>query len=237
MELYFIRHAQSANNALYENTGSDLGRSDDPELTKLGCRQAEYLAIQIRDGNRGGGTAEKPVGFGLTHLYTSLMVRAVATGAAIAQQTGVPMQGMDCLHECGGIYLDDVVTGQPVGQPGKTREYFQEHFPEMVLPETLDGRGWWGKRPYEGEDLRFPRAQQLLKDIIDLHGDTQDRVALISHGGFYNEFLAAIFGGPRKRGLWFMINNTGITRVDYHHGRFDLVYQNRTDHLPSELLT
>jgi 2,3-bisphosphoglycerate-dependent phosphoglycerate mutase len=44
MQLYFIRHAQSANNALWAGTGSDEGRSHDPELTDTGKKQAGYLA-------------------------------------------------------------------------------------------------------------------------------------------------------------------------------------------------
>lgn len=39
MTLYLIRHAQSANNDLYDRTGSSLGRVEDPELTPLGGHQ------------------------------------------------------------------------------------------------------------------------------------------------------------------------------------------------------
>ena len=36
MRLYFIRHGQSENNALYTATGSDRERVDDPKLTEIG---------------------------------------------------------------------------------------------------------------------------------------------------------------------------------------------------------
>jgi hypothetical protein len=36
MHLFFIRHGQSANNHLWEQTGSNRGRSEDPELTETG---------------------------------------------------------------------------------------------------------------------------------------------------------------------------------------------------------
>ena len=44
MTLFLIRHAQSANNALYDSSGSTIGRVEDPELTSLGVRQAQILA-------------------------------------------------------------------------------------------------------------------------------------------------------------------------------------------------
>jgi broad specificity phosphatase PhoE len=34
MQLYYIRHAQSENNDLWDRTGSDQGRSEDPKLDR-----------------------------------------------------------------------------------------------------------------------------------------------------------------------------------------------------------
>ena len=74
MRLYFIRHAQSANNALWDSTQSDAGRSDDPRLTPLGLRQASALCdafARAADPLEGHGSPA------LTHLYCSPMTRAV----------------------------------------------------------------------------------------------------------------------------------------------------------------
>ena len=38
MQLYFIRHAQSANNLLHDQTGTWANMTDDPELTDTGSR-------------------------------------------------------------------------------------------------------------------------------------------------------------------------------------------------------
>ncbi|MYI99442.1 MAG: histidine phosphatase family protein, partial [Gemmatimonadetes bacterium] len=43
MELYIIRHAESENNARPQEE-----RTDDPSLSALGYRQAEYLVNRIR---------------------------------------------------------------------------------------------------------------------------------------------------------------------------------------------
>jgi len=92
MQLYLIRHAQSENNALYERTGDSLGRNMDPELTDLGRSQAQFLARCLAQGSPNLDGVDDPhnrLGFGLTHLYSSLMVRAVATGCIIAHIIGL----------------------------------------------------------------------------------------------------------------------------------------------------
>lgn len=49
--------------------------------------------------------------YGLTHLYCSLMERAVQTGSIIASILDVPLFGVPDLHEVGGIYYDEVIDG------------------------------------------------------------------------------------------------------------------------------
>lgn len=132
-----IRHGQSQNNALFSAgprsaTGSDRGRVEDPELTALGRRQARRLADCLADG--AGPDKQNPGAGSPSHLYTSLMVRSVATAATVAQATGLTPVACTDLHEVGGVYLQDDNTDELKGRPGKPRSYFAEHFPELVLP-------------------------------------------------------------------------------------------------------
>ncbi|MCA1554236.1 MAG: histidine phosphatase family protein, partial [Chloroflexi bacterium] len=95
MQLYFIRHAQSLNNHLWDQTGDSTGRSEDPELTPTGWKQAELLAAFVSrsaaravwrwadatptDFDPATGVNTPPLtwgqlthnvqGFGLTHIY------------------------------------------------------------------------------------------------------------------------------------------------------------------------
>jgi 2,3-bisphosphoglycerate-dependent phosphoglycerate mutase len=242
MQLYFIRHAQSENNALWERTGQSDGRSEDPELTELGWRQAKLVAEFLTKGSPVGGYGyegdhQGEIGFGITHLYTSLMVRAVMTGTEIAQSLGLPLQAWEDLHEEGGIYLDDAETGEPIGLPGKDKAYFEENFPHLVLPEDMNESGWWGSRPFESREVRMPRVRRFLAELRQRHGDTQDRVAVVSHGGFFALLLTALLDLPARDGFWFTMYNTAITRIDFDGHEMRLVYQNRTDHLPVHLVT
>jgi 2,3-bisphosphoglycerate-dependent phosphoglycerate mutase len=240
MQLYFIRHAQSINNALWDRTGSSKGRTIDPELTDLGHRQAlrlaQFLCQTSRGSNGNGRDPQNTAGFGITHLYSSLMVRAVATGAAIARSLGLPLQAWTDLHEAGGIYREDDQTGQLVGLPGKDRAYFEANYPEMVLPDWLDDAGWWN-RPFEPPEERPLRARRVLAELLERHGGTQDRVAMVSHGELYNHLLTAISNLPQRNGLWFALNNTAITRIDFDEYGVIFVYMNRADFLPVEFIT
>jgi 2,3-bisphosphoglycerate-dependent phosphoglycerate mutase len=238
MQLYFIRHAQSANNRLYEETGSWNGRDSDPELTEAGHLQAKLLAEHVACAN--GETPRRDYvnrgKFGFTHLYSSLMVRALATAAPLSAALNLPLVVWEDLHEVGGIFSIDEETGEHIGQPGKSRSELAARFPHAQLPETLDDTGWWN-RAHESVDLQVRRARRVVYDLIERHGGTDDRVALVSHGGFYNFLLAELLGIQADNGFWFSINNTGITRFNFDPDGIGLAYANRLEHLPTDLIT
>lgn len=240
MQFYFIRHGQSANNLLWEQTGSSVGRSVDAELTDAGRRQAEILAqfLSCRDqaGSANGRDLYNRAGFGITHLYCSLMVRAVATASIVAEKLGLPSVAWQDAHETGGIYIEDPETGECTGQPGHNRTFFEAHYPHLVLPASLGNEGWWN-RPFEVKEQRPIRAQRFLQQLLERHGNTDDRVAVVSHGAFYNYLMATILRLPERDHIWFAINNVAITRIDFGSEHTDLVYTNRVGFLPRELIT
>lgn len=237
MQLYFIRHAQSANNKLYEETGSWDGRNSDPELTELGHEQAQRLAEHVACLN--GGTPRRDYanrgGFGFTHLYSSPMVRALATATYLSAALDLPLEVREDLHEIGGIFYIDDETGERIGQPGKTRLELAARFPQAQLPETLGEDGWWNRSP-ESAELQPLRARRIVCDLRERHSP-DDRIAVVSHGGFYNLVLAELLGIQAVKGFWFLINNTGITRLNFETEGVGLAYANRLEHLPAEMIT
>ena len=227
MQIFFIRHAQSENNALYDLTGTSDGRNIDPKLTPLGEKQAELLAGYLRQHR-----SEFP----FTHLYCSLMVRAVATAVFVARELNLPLVAWVDLHEEGGIYLRDDATGELIGQPGNGRSFFREHYPEVILPETLDESGWWN-RPFEPTAERELRARRFLEELRKRHGRKQDNVALISHGGFYNLVMAELLKPEKKGNIWFSLNNTAISRLEINENQTNIRFQNRVSWMPQEMIT
>jgi 2,3-bisphosphoglycerate-dependent phosphoglycerate mutase len=242
MHLYFIRHAQSTNNALYARGSEAYAavRTHDPELTEVGRRQAETLAEFLATHRRALDAPEwdpqNRHGFAFTHLYTSLMVRAVSTGTILAARLGLPLHAWVDWHEEGGLFLDTDEPGVRLPQPGYGRAYFTSEYPALVLPETLGDDGWWGGG-FEEHPQRPARARRVLAELLARHGATDDQVVVVSHGGFYTHFVAAVLGLQPPYPLSFMLNNAAIARIAFTAQAKFVLYQNRCDYLPDELVS
>ena len=246
MELYFIRHGQSINNANWDN--SEYEESPDPILTDIGHEQANILAEFLKKNqtirNDQAWNSQNRYGFGITHIYTSLMERAAFTAAPIAQALDIPLIAWKEIHEEGGIYSRGDKNNR-VGLGGRPRSFFMENFRTLTLPDNIDETGWWN-RPFEAEEDRQPRADQVFAELLARHRDQEnqpeDRVALVSHGGFFVRFMCAILKLPWRQashGLrsWFLLNNCSISRFDIHENEITVAYVNRTDFLPDHLIT
>ncbi len=232
MQLYFIRHGQSENNLAWDQNQSYAGRVPDPDLTALGRQQARAVADYLASS-----------GTEISHLYTSLLLRSVATADVISRRIGLPMRAWIDLHEWGGVYELDLETDRRTGLPANGRSFFEEKFPDLLLPDDLDETGWWN-RPWEPFEQVPVRARQVLERLNEHHAETDDRIALVGHAGFYNYLLAALLGYAEEEILhelekptWFVLNNGGISRIDFYGDHTSLVYLNRTDHLPDGLLS
>jgi 2,3-bisphosphoglycerate-dependent phosphoglycerate mutase len=241
VELYLIRHSQSENNRLWDLTKTNNDRSDDPGLTETGNKQsvilAEFLSHQSSPINSESHDVQNIRGFFLTHLYTSLMVRAVSTGMIVANRLGLPLIGWEDLHEEGGIYINNPLSGEKEGRPGKNRIYFEKYYPDLRLSEWIGKDGWWNNRPFESEQMCILRARRVIDFVVLNHGDSQDRIALFTHGGFYNKMIKAIFDLPEKNNFWFSMNNSAITRIDFSEKEVAVAYLNRLDFMPREMVT
>jgi 2,3-bisphosphoglycerate-dependent phosphoglycerate mutase len=246
MEFYFIRHGQSQNNANWGN--SNYKESPDPALTESGHEQARLLAEFLKKNQTispgQDWNIQNRYGFGLTHIYTSLMERAAFTAAPIAQALDIPLIAWKEIHEEGGIFSRGDKSNL-VGLPGRPRSFFMENFQTITLPDGLDETGWWN-RPFEAEEERQPRADQVFAELLARHrdreGQPEARVALVSHGGFFMRLVSAILQLPWRQaahGLksWFALNNCSISRCDIRGDEVTLAYLNRTDHLPDHLIT
>lgn len=239
MELYFIRHAQSENNALAARNAVNEVRTHDPELTAVGQQQAahlaEFLAQQHPDAHTAPYDPQNRRGITLTHLYASLMVRAVNTGTVVARRLGLPLTAWADWHEEGGLFLEET-PGSFVGRPGNGRSYFAEHYPDFALPETLTDAGWWTQALEPVED-RPRRARRALAELLARHGGTDDHVGIVSHGGFYTHLVAALMEVQPPYKLASLLNNASLSRLVLTPSGNYVVYQNRCEYLPTDLVT
>ena len=247
MELYIIRHAQSQNNEIWARTGTEEGRFPDPELTEIGRKQAELVAKRVAVVDtavlENKADPHNRNGYNLTHLYASLQTRAVQTGTAISQATGLPLVAWEEIHEWGGIYDSDFENDIYTGLPGPNRTYFEQRFPDFILPPSLGEEGWWN-RPHEERPTTVERAKSFYAQLLERHDETDDRVGMVSHGGFITIFLMLLNDAydennqlKQSKYVWYLHNNTAVTRVDFNKEFYRFGYQNDVNHLPSELIT
>lgn len=247
MQLYFIRHGQSVNNAGWEKPG--YKESPDPALTEIGVEQAQILAgflVQNQPVTKPDDwNVQNQYGFGITHIYTSLMERAAHTALFTANKLPqIPFVVWGQLHESGGIYGREGKM-KLVGLPGRPRSWFEANVPTLSLPETLDESGWWN-RPFETENECQVRAERVWSELLTRHGDKEgqpeQRIVFVSHGGFFMHLMCAILDLPWKNasnGLksWFLLNNCSISRIDIQNEYVTVCYVNRTDFLPVHMIT
>lgn len=237
MLLFYVRHAQSVNNALYLETGSNDGRNEDPPLSQTGLKQlpymANYLFQQLKEvqADEQGGMRNVPV-----TLYCSLMQRTVATASAIAERCHLPLLGHAHIHEAGGIYLKNEETGERIGLPGKSKEYFAEHYPLLQYPEDVPADGWWN-RPHEEREERPGRANRVLEDLLAKHNDPDEVVILVSHAGFFNYLARSILEMPAGSNAWFEVMNCSVSLFDFTEEHILIPYINCHHFLPAELIT
>lgn len=225
MQLYLIRHGQSYNNALKDETK----RHKDPALTQIGEEQAQRLGEYVGK-----------MDFGITHLYCSAMYRALQTCQPIAQALNMQPQVWVDIHEGGGIFLKDYESGEVTGYGGMTRDEITDCFPDYLLPDNVTDQGWWDVA--KGEETLADFISRGIKVGLELRERrTSDAViALVVHAGFMDVLLKALLNqlplSPRH--MFYRHNNTGITRIDFElKDRIIIDFLNRTEHLPPDMIT
>ena len=222
MRLLLIRHGESSNNVLWEGDRAAFvaTRSSDPPLTELGHEQARLLAGWLRAG-----------GEQIDRLAVSPMQRALETAAPIAEALGIVPEVHADVHEHGGMYVGDPVTGEGfAARTGLARSRIAELLPGATMPDELAEDGWWkgAHENYEARALRVARVAARLRDEVasSPHAST---LAIVTHAGFAGALLGSICGGSDA---WFQHDNTGMTLLVLAPGqRVEVAYVNRTPHL------
>ena len=228
MHVYLIRHAQSENNVLTESTIHQ--RKVDPDLTALGYRQRDQLASFLMKQH---GAVD--AGIGITRLYTSAMYRSLLTTQAIVKSLNLQPKVWLDLHEKGGMFQRQ--NGHVHGFNGLSRSAILREFPQFALPEALTDTGWYNAAlGMEPETYSYFRAIKVA-DKLRERAQSDQVIALVSHGGFLDILLKAIFDQlpSRPHTMRYYHDNTAISRIDYQGSRPVLNYLNRVDHLPKEL--
>ena len=230
MELFIVRHGQSGNNALSAPTGRDR----DPALTPAGEQQAARVGPFIAAGSHLDRTERDGRPY-LDFLYCSPMIRALQTAQPIGAALGLNPEVWVDIHEQGGIFLDHGGDTGHVGYPGQTRSQIRERFPDYVLPDQIGEDGWWNKG-FEEVHQCHGRAMAAAQALRRCAGEGS-RLGVVTHGGFTNSLIKALWHELPGDGFAYEHRNTAITRIDVGTERLVVRYMNRVEHLPEALIT
>ncbi len=207
MQIYFIRHAESTNNhLLYFNKPLD-GHVADPALSELGERQAQALGNFLRKNRQE---------FDFDRIYISPCLRTLQTAAAFTPlYPDVPKIVWPDIHDYGGCTRIDPLTKQRSAHPGMRRSEIQTQFPGYQLDDAITEDGWYFLPGYEPHETAMARAHRVKQSVIDQFGDTDEKIAFVSHWDFHIFFANAILGLDGTNHTRVAISNTGISVFDY----------------------
>ena len=221
MEFYLIRHGQSVNNASPDTL------EPDPSLTHLGRGQAGCVGKALKAK-------------GIHRLYCSPMLRALQTAEIIGRILSLPPHVYVGLHEWDGIWAASVGR-YGATLPGLTRTQMREICPNVVLPDDVADEGWLFSE-WRNVELMLQRAFRDSKMFIQqaeaIHGESDERVAVVSHGGFLATMICAFFDlPPNDDPDHFAHRNGAVSKIRKTQETTQLRYLHRISHLPEEMLT
>lgn len=140
-------------------------------------------------------------------VYSSDLSRAKVTAMRIAAEAGSTVSTRPALRErCYGEW--EGLTYEEI------RARFEAQDQAVCGIETF-------------EDMQ----QRAVNELTELAGShPNQKVVVVSHGGFINSFLHYVTGGEQGTGVT-RIDNTGITVFRYAEHRWEVLQVNNTDHL------
>lgn len=204
--IYLVRHAQTVGNAQQRFQG----RTDTP-LSPLGRKQAQYLARRFW-------------ALPLEAVYASPLLRTRQTAQAIAATRGLSLRLEEGLIEMDGGLLEDL-----------TYREMAALYPEEVELFSNRMHEFGGAGGCERIVDVYERMRDTMESIARNHpGGT---VAVVSHGIAIRCFLCFAKAFPLERiGEVDWGQNTGVSHITWHNGRFMLHRVNDVSHLPGVLV-
>lgn len=234
MDLFFIRHGESANNALADPELSDsldqgALRVEDPGLTDRGHAQAAALAAFVAQS--GHLRPAERMGAPFDELYVSPFLRTLLTAKPVVEALGLTPRIRVDVHEVGGVWVDG-----KMDCPGMNRQQISEVLPGCEIPPEVTANGWWTggqETAAAGRGRAIAVAASLKQRAAALHdaGEPSPRVAIVSHGDFMSAMVKAMTDHLPSWGIYYEHANTAITRFRLESDMCRVTYVNRADHL------
>lgn len=195
LELYLIRHGQSAGNVERDNDTLTLKELNDPYLTPLGISQAEKLGEALS-------------GISFDAVYSSALLRAVQTAAEIVKRQPERPK-LNILPLLTEVSIDPNYHGAGM------REICE------ICPEARLADGIGESDPlvyhneYEDEAGMFERAR-LSIEYLRSHYSNGEKIAVVNHAAFMTFAVFHIMGFTETPVFDINFKNTAVTKVIFY---------------------
>lgn len=205
-ELYLIRHAD----AYPDETDVVSGTYDAQPLSALGSVQAHALA-------------ERLLATAIAAIYSSPVRRAWQTATYLGEVLDLPVQERETLRDVG---LRPGPSYPVTGEPLACVQAMRVH--NRSAEAAVLRAGNWSLVPgcEPSEDLRS-RMTRTISDIARQH--VGQRVAIVTHSGSINAFLAATLGLARD--FLCLFDNTSLSVLRVNGPHYILLQLNDIAHL------
>lgn len=201
--LYLVRHGATAAN---ENIPFILqGDGIDLPLSPRGEEQATAVGKLL---------SREPV----VQVYSSHMLRARQTAAAIAGPHRLEVQPLDHLQEC------NVGAWEGLDWHAIQRDYPEEHRRFMQDPGEHASPG--------GESYRdvLQRVEPVLSGLLRQHAG--ERIVVVGHTVVNRVYLAHLLGVDLRLSMSVRQSNGGVNVIRSYHGQLTVMSVNSVFHLP-----
>jgi len=179
------------------------------QLTRCGTLDSRLTSLGVRQAELlADWLASQP--FEVGFLCASRMLRARQTLEPVAARLELPIAASDMLAEADFSVSEELPTTD--GPFSRTRDY------------VLSARYLSWKRT----------AAAALDQLATWAHNRPSHLIAVSHGGLIKTILRVAMNSDV---IDFQIYNTGLTRLEWHKGRWQLSGLNQMDHLPIEFRT
>jgi 2,3-bisphosphoglycerate-dependent phosphoglycerate mutase len=188
-ELLLVRHGQQEHGA----PGGPFADVVDPPLSGAGERQAEALGRRLA-GER------------VDAVYTSNLVRARATGAAVAAHHGLTPEPIADLREI--ELLRDIPAGVSI------EEFLDPRVLLGVRERMMVERSW---DVYPGSESSTAFRKRIVTTIEGIAASHEDqRVVVVCHGGVINAYIAHHLGIGCDMFFWPPHTSINVVLAGHH---------------------
>jgi probable phosphoglycerate mutase len=209
-ELILVRHGQQD----FPPPGTkELAAYLDPPLSKIGVRQAEAVGTYL---------SGRPI----TAVYASRLLRATATGQAIAEHHRLGVQFDDRLREV------ELFRDLPAGARGTIEAYGVDRM-RQAQEDFVATRRWSAYPGSEGGDAFRGRVSDAVEEVLASHPG--EVVVVACHGGVINAYMTYLLSIGED--MFFRPAHASVHRIAFLGQRRVCMTLNELPHLEGELLT